>query len=156
MNVQATWNTLVKGLQLGDGRQSPERIIRALDTVETNTRRAGTIYQAAMEELEEFDLHFSAVSSKWNQQARDQLEKLKADKRYSGQVTKDAIEGWVAANVPAYTEWRRQRRDHERARNQAKHLYEAWTSRSATLRKMADIVEKRRGIDPNMLNRREV
>lgn len=144
---------MVNDLTLGDQRVNRERIARALDEVEANTRRAGMLHQVAVEECENFDMHFAAVYSDWADSARDALEEKRKRKQFSGQVTKDAIESWVVRYVKEYIEWRSVKTDLDRAKNITKQMQDAWQSRAATLRKLADIVERRPGIDPNMLPR---
>ena len=61
----------------------------------------------------------------------------------SGQITTDLIENWVAEHIPEYGKWRVARRDLERNKNMSKQMFAAWESRSASLRKQADLVERR-------------
>lgn len=154
VDIEGVWEKLEKDLTLGDGRSSPEKILRALDEAESNLRRAGMLLQVAIEELDEFDIHWRAAYSEWSRSARDALEKDKKEKRMSGQVTTDLIENWVAAHIPDYRKWRESRRTLERNKNMSKQMHAAWESRSASLRKQADLVERRRGVSPDMLPRR--
>jgi len=154
VDVEEVWETLEEALSLGEGRGNAERILRALDTTEANLRRAGMLLQVAIEELDEFDIHWRAAYAEWSRHARDALERDKKEKRMSGQITTEVIENWIAENLPDYTQWRRARRDLERNRNLMKHMFAAWEFRSASLRKQADLVERRRGVDTNMLPRR--
>lgn len=154
VDVEEVWGHLEKALTIGDGRTNPEVIHRALDEVDANLRRAGMLLQVATEDLEEFELDWRAAYSDWARDAREALEKAKRDGKQSGQVTQEMVENWVAANIPEYRRWARARVDHERAKNLTKHMFEAWESRAASLRKQADLVMTRRGVDPNMLPRR--
>jgi len=154
VNIEQVWEKLEGDLSLGDGRASAERILRALDEGEANLRRSGMLLQVAIEELDEFEIHWRAAFAEWSQHARDALERDKREKRMSGQITTDLIENWIAAHVNDYREWRRARRELERDRNMCKQMHAAWESRSASLRKQADLVERRRGISPDMLPRR--
>jgi len=154
VNIEQVWEKLEGDLSLGDGRASAERILRALDEGEANLRRSGMLLQVAIEELDEFEIHWRAAFAEWSQHARDALERDKREKRMSGQITTDLIENWIAAHVNDYREWRRARRELERERNMCKQMHAAWESRSASLRKQADLVERRRGISPDMLPRR--
>jgi len=154
VNIEEVWQKLEEGLTLGTGRANPEKILRSLDEAEANLRRAGMILQVAIEEYDEFTLHWRAAYSEWSRHARDALEKDKREKRMSGQVTMDLIENWVAENIPEYGNWRKARRDLDRNKTLAKQMFAAWESRSASLRKQADLVEKRRGVSTDMLARR--
>lgn len=154
VDVEGVWHELETELTLGDGRSSPEKIGRALDAVDSNVRKAGMLAQAAIEELDEFDVHFKAAYSEWEAHAREHLELRKREKRHSGVVTNDLVENWVARNVADYRRWRNARRALERNRTMTKQMADAWTSRAASLRKQADLVMSRRGVDPNMLDRR--
>lgn len=154
VNIEEVWRKLEDDLTLGDGRESYDRILRGLDEAEANLRRAGMLLQVAIEELDEFDVHWREAYFGWSKRARTKLEEDKREKRASGQVTLDAIENWVAANVTEYREWRSTRRGLERNKNLCKQMFSAWESRSATLRKQADLVERRRGISTELLPRR--
>jgi hypothetical protein len=155
VDVEGVWAELEAGLTLGDGRSDPERLSRALDAVDANVRRAGMLAQVATEELDEFDVHFKAARSEWEAHARENLELRKREKRHSGVVTNEVVENWVARNVADYRRWRDARRALERSRNLAKQMADAWTSRAASLRKQVDFVMSRRGVDPNLLDRRK-
>jgi hypothetical protein len=154
VDIEEVWAGLEDGLTLGDGRRNPEKVARALDECDGALRRAGMILQAAIEELEEFDLHYRAAYSEWEAHARATLERAKREKRFSGMVTNDQVENWVARNIADYRRWKEARRALERNRNLAKQMFAAWESRAASLRKQADIAISRRGVDPNMLDRR--
>jgi len=155
VDVEGVWGKLEEDLTLGDGRANPDRILRALDEAEHNLRRAGMILQCAIEEEDIFNVHWRAAYSEWAVVAREALERAKKDGRHSGQITQDMVEDWVAAHIPDYGRWRTQRRSLERNKNMSKHLFAAWESRAASIRKQSDLVERRRGVDPNMLSRRE-
>jgi hypothetical protein len=154
VDVEEVWEHLEADLSLGDGRANPEKILRALDSAEANLRRAGMLLQVAIEEYDEFEVHYRAAYSEWSRHARDALERDKKEKRMSGQVTTELIENWIAATVPDYARWREVRRDLERNKNLCKQMFAAWESRSASLRKQADLVERRRGVSTDMLPRR--
>lgn len=154
VDVEEVWAELEAGLTLGDGRVSAEKVGRALDRVDLLTRRAGMLAQAAVEELDEFNLHYRAAYSEWESHARENLEKRKKDKRHSGIVTNDLVENWISRHVADYRRWRDARRALERNRNLTKQMLEAWQSRAASVRKQADMVMSRRGVDPKMLDRR--
>jgi hypothetical protein len=154
VDVEEVWAELEDGLTLGDGRKNPEKVARALDECDGALRRAGMILQAAIEELEEFDLHYRAAFSEWEAHARETLERAKREKRWSGMVTNDQVENWIARNIADYRRWKEARRSLERNRNLAKQMFAAWESRAASLRKQADVAISRRGVDPNLLDRR--
>lgn len=153
--IEDVWDRLEVGLTIGEDRINSDRISRALDEAEKNLRSAGMVLQCAIEEAEQFDLHYRAAYSEWAFQARTALEISKRDKKFSGQVTQEMVENWVAATIPEYARWRDRARALERNKNLCKHMFAAWESRGATLRKMADIIERRRGVDPNLLDRRD-
>lgn len=155
VNVEEVWERLEKGLTIGDGRTNPDLIHRALDEVDANLRRAGMLLQVATEDLDEFELDWRVAYTEWSAQARESLEKAKKDGRQSGQVTQEMVENWVAAHIPEYRRWAKARIDLERSKTLMKHMFEAWESRAASLRKQTDLVMARRGVDPNMLPRRE-
>lgn len=154
IDIDEMWTDLEEGLTLGDGRKNPEKVARALDQCDANLRRAGMILQAAIEELEEFDVHYRAAYSEWDAHARETLERAKKEKRFSGMITNDQVENWVARNIADYRRWKAARRTLDRSRNLSKQMFSAWESRAASLRKQADIAISRRGVDPNMLDRR--
>lgn len=154
VNVEEVWEKLEGDLTLGTKRGDPARILRALDEAEDNLRRAGMLLQVAIEELDEFEVHWRAAYSEWAWAARESLEKAKKDKRLSGQITQDLVEDWVAAHLPDYKRWREVRRALERNRNLCKQMFGAWESRSASLRKQADLVERRRGVSTDLLPRK--
>lgn len=155
VDVKGIWHELEKELTLGDGRKNPERVERALDDVDSNTRKAGMMAQAASEELEEFETHFRAAYSEWEAHAREHLELRKKEKRHSGVITADLVENWIARHVADYRRWKDARRALERSKAMAKQMTDAWQSRAASLRKLADLSMSRRGVDPNMLDRRK-
>ena len=153
VKVEDVWDALERDLTLGDARGGLESVLRALDRSEANLRRAGMLYQCALEELDAFEIHHRAAYSEMSFVAREALEMAKKSKRLSGVTTVEQVEDWVAAHVPAYRDWRKRRRFYERNKNLAKQLYEAWQSRGASLRKQADLALARAGVDPNLLNR---
>lgn len=154
VDVEGIWHELETELTLGDGRKNPERVARALDRVDDLVRKAGMLAQAAIEELDEFDVHFKAAYSEWEAHARETLERRKKEKRHSGVVTNDLVENWIARNVADYRRWRDARRSLERNKTLTKQMTDAWQSRAASVRKQTDLIMSRRGVDPNMLDRR--
>lgn len=155
VDVEGVWHELESELTLGEGRKDAERIERALDAVDGNVRKAGMIAQVAAEELEEFEVHFRSAYSEWEAHAREHLELRKKEKRHSGVITADLVENWIARHVADYRRWRDARRALERTKNLAKQMADAWQSRAASVRKLADMSMSRRGVDPNMLDRRK-
>lgn len=155
VNIDEVWADLEDSLTLGDGRRNPEKVARALDECDHNLRRAGMILQAAIEELDEFDVHYRAAYAEWEAHAREHLEKRKKDKRHSGMVTNDLVENWIARHVDDYQRWKKARRSLSRSKTLSKQMFAAWESRSASLRKQADLNMSRRGVDPKMLDRRD-
>lgn len=154
VDIEGLYDRLSKDLQVGDDRANAEKIYRALDVVEDNMRSASILYQVALEELYDFEVAWRETQGEWETDARTHLEEAKKAKRFSGVVTKDMVEGWIASHVKGYKEWCAAKKDFERAKNLMRSLFDAWQSRSATLRKMADVVERRRGVDPNILANR--
>lgn len=154
VDVEGVWSDLETELTLGDGRSNPEKVGRALDRVDANVRQAGMIAQAAIEELDEFEVHFKAAYSEWEAHARETLERRKKEKRHSGVVTNDLVENWIARNIADYRRWRDARRALTRNKNLTKQMADVWQSRAASVRKQADMTMSRRGVDPNMLDRR--
>lgn len=155
VDVEQVWASLESGLTLGEHRGRPEHVLKSIDEGENNLRRAGMILQVAIEELDEFEVHWRAAYSEWSIVAREALERAKKDGRHSGQITQEMVENWVAENLPDYTRWRDAQRSLERNKRLAEHMFKAWESRSASLRKQADLVERRRGYDPTISPRRE-
>jgi hypothetical protein len=154
INLEEYWGALEDGLSLGDGRKNPEKVARALDECDSNLRRAGMVLQAAIEELDEFDIHYRAAYAEWEAHARETLENRKKDKRHSGMVTNDLVENWIARYVDDYRRWKKARRSLARSKTLSKQMFAAWESRSASLRKQADLIMSRRGVDPKALDRR--
>lgn len=154
IDVEEVWGHLERELTLGDGRANLDVVHRALDSAETNLRRAGMLAQIAAEQLDVFEMHWRAAFSEWAWTARQALEQAKKDKRITGQVTQEQVENWVAAHVPEYRTWRERRREMERHKALTKQMHEAWQSRGASLRKQVDLVLAKRGLDPNLLPRR--
>ena len=154
VDVEGIWSDLETELTLGDGRSNSEKVNRALDEVDSNCRKAGMLAQVATEELDEFELHYRAAFSEWDAHAREHLELRKKEKRHSGVVTAEIVENWIARNVADYRRWRDARRALARSKNLAKQMADAWQSRAASVRKQVDLIMSRRGVDPNMLDRR--
>lgn len=154
VDIEDVWNHLEKNLLIDVGRNNIDKIATQLSEAENNLRRAGMIYQVTIEELEEFKVHYRAAYSEWSRKARMSLELDKKEKRASGMITTDMIENFVAENILAYGKWKAALRDLERNKTLAKQMYEAWESRIPTLRKLSDLVEKRKGISTDMLERR--
>jgi hypothetical protein len=155
IDVEGIWSELESNLTLGDGRSNPEKVGRALDDVDGYVRKAGMLAVAATEELDEFEVHFRAAYSEWEAHAREHLELRKREKRHSGIITADLVENWIARHVADYRRWKDARRALERSKTLSKQMADAWTSRAASVRKQADLVMNRRGVDPNMLDRRK-
>jgi hypothetical protein len=154
VNIEEVWEKLENDLSLGDGRKSPEKILMALDETESNLRRAGMILQVAIEEYDEFEIHFRSAYAGWSHTARKALEIDKKEKRLSSQITLVMIEDWVIANVPDYRKWNKIKNELKRHKNLCKQMHAAWESRGASLRKLSDLVERRRGVSPDMLPRK--
>jgi hypothetical protein len=154
IDLEEMWEQLEENLTLGDGRKNPEKVSRAIDEVDSFCRKAGMIAHAAVEELDEFDIHWRSAYAEWERHARETLEKRKKEKRLSGQITNDQVENWIARNIEDYSRWKEARRSLDRSKALAKQMADAWQSRAASLRKQADLFMSRRGVDPNMLPRR--
>jgi len=154
LDVEEVWSHLERELTLGEARLNLDVLHRSLDLAEANLRRAGMLHQMAVEQADLFEMHWRAAYSGWSADAREELEFAKKDKRVSGQVTVDQVENWIAANIPAYREWRQRKRDLDRDKALTKQMHEAWQSRGASLRKQADLVMARRGLDPSLMPRR--
>lgn len=153
VDILAVWEKLESELTIGAGRKNPEQVGRALDACESNLRRAGMIEEVARQELDEFDIHWKVAFSEWEWHAREALELAKKKKSFTGVTTGEMVERWIAAHIQDYSEWRTAKRDLERNRNMAKIMVSAWESRRATLRRLADLLEPRRGVDTSMLPR---
>lgn len=155
VDVEAVFGKLEADLSLGDRRANSEAILRAVDEAEANLRRAGMVLQVAIEEADLFQLHLRAAHGEFAWQARESLERLRRESRLSGQVTMEVVEDWICAHVPDYRRWKETEIEHERNRTMAKHMFAAWESRCASLRKQAELVERRRGVDPSLMDRRD-
>lgn len=153
VKIEEVWEKLEDDLSLGNGRKSSEKILMALDETESNLRRAGMILQVAIEEFDEFEIHFRSAYAGWCRSARESLENDKKEKRMSSQITIVMIEDWIIANVPDYKKWNKIKSDLKRNKNLCKQMHAAWESRGASLRKLSDLVERRRGISPDMIPR---
>lgn len=154
VNIEETWDYLEKSLTLGDKRKSIDYINTSIDNSENNLRRAGMILQIAREELDQFKIHYRIAYGQWALEARQELGKLKNSKVISGQITQDMVEDWVAINKKEYQEWKIHFMELERNKNLTKQMFNAWESKTASLRKQAEIVEKRYGISQEYLEKR--
>lgn len=154
IDLEEVWEHLEESLILGKKRKNIDHVADSLDSAEDNLRRAGMILQVAREELNQFKIHFRISYGKWALEARQELGKLKNKKIISGQITQDMVEDWVAINKEDYKEWKTHLMELERNKNLAKDMRISWESRTASLRRQSDIVEKRYGISIDMLEKR--
>ncbi len=156
VDIETVWDKLENDLSIGDsGRKNPEKILTALDEAESNLRRAGMILQVAIEEYDEFEIHFRSAYAGWSVITRQSLENDKKEKRLSSQITLVMIEDWIIANIPDYKKWIKIKTDLKRNKNMSKQMHSAWESRGASLRKLSDLIERRRGISADMIPRKD-
>lgn len=155
VDIPELWKSLEQDLSIGRDRRDVEVLGRGLDIAESNLRKAGMLHRVAVEELEEFEVDWRRVYGEWEMIARSALEAAKKAKRLSGMTTAEMVENWIAKNVSDYGRWKTAFRELKRSVVLSKDMFKAWENRAATLRKMADLVEPRRGVDPGMLSRRK-
>lgn len=153
VDIPELWKELEADLSIGRDRRDVEVLGRALDVAESNLRRSGMLARVAVEELEEFSVDWRRVYGEWEMTARSALEVAKREKRLSGMTTAEMVENWVAKNVADYARWKEARRELERSVALTRDMNKAWENRAATLRKMADLIEPRRGVHPGMVTR---
>lgn len=103
MDIQAEYEFLKSKIKLGDKRLDVDTLSEAIDDAPELSFTAARLSSLAKEKFSKFeDMTFRMKYAELSEEAVEELEGLKRDKKLSGQVTKEKIENWIILNRPEY------------------------------------------------------
>jgi hypothetical protein len=139
------YKKLRKDLSLKANRMNFEKLIQANDMSSENFATASDLYLIALDEYEKFEIYYNVQISKLNDEAQEELEKLKKQKKLSSQITKDLKLSWINKNrKKEITMLENKRRILRTIRKRMEDLKNSWKQRMSTLQSQMKAVESRR------------
>ncbi len=144
--VAEIYPQLVEKLQ-ADLKGSGEAMLRQLiaDAPE-DMRLAGFIYAVASEDYERVKDQYDALMGLWVTKAREEIARLKKEKRWEGGVYTADVERWVAGHIPEHKAAREVLRKSQLLRDGARRLFEAYEGRLSSLQSYGKLIQKRKGL----------
>lgn len=133
----ALYKRLEEELKVGPGRSDHGSVNRALDEAETNARLAYRLWLTAKAERERWEAENAGVFGAMREEALAVLQREKAQKIRTKQITDADVEGTCAMLYP--DEYRHQHMRRRRAKwmeESMQHLAEMWSSRCRSLQTM--------------------
>lgn len=145
LNIERDYNTLKSKISLGKERLNLDVLSEAIDLAPEWAFKASQIYLYAKEKLSKFeDLTFKIKYAELSDEATQSLEKLKRDKKLSGQVTKEKIENWIILNKKEYADLLDEKRELEITTELFKSLSNQFESKKSLLQTQGRLYEKKR------------
>jgi hypothetical protein len=130
-----------------DLKRAGEGVLRDLiHQTPEDMRLAGYIYAIASEDYDRVKDEYEALMGKWCTRAREEIAKLKKDKRWEGGVYTADVERWVAGNIPDHKMAKEVVRKSRRLRDSARRLFEVYQSRLSSLQSYGRLIQKRKGL----------
>lgn len=130
-----------------DLKRSGESVLRQLiSEAPEDMRLAGFIYAVASEDYERVKDEYETLMGIWVTRAREEIAKLKKDKKWEGGVYTSDVERWVAGHIPEHKEAKKVVRYSQRLRDAARRLFEAYEHRLSSLQSYGKLIQKRKGL----------
>jgi hypothetical protein len=145
IDVGAEYERLRAGLELGDRRHEYGPVMEALDRVERDTVAARRLYRAAVVAHEAFEIDAREQIAALREKGRLALQEQKNEGTRSKAITNDDVEDWCVENFG--DAWRAVSEKRAKLKGTAEvlgELAEAYRSRQATVRMLAERVAPRR------------
>lgn len=103
MDIQKEYQFLKSKIKLGEKRLDVDTLSEAIDDAPELAFLAARLAALARENLAKFeDMTLKLKYAELAEEASQELEELKRNKKISGQITKEKIENWVLLNKPEY------------------------------------------------------
>lgn len=144
--IAEVYPRLIEKLQVDLKRGGEAKLRELISQAPDDTRLAGYIYAVAREDHERVKDEFEKLMGSWLTQAREEIAKLKKDKKWEGGVAQADVERWIASNIQDYLAAKDVVRKSERQKDAARYLYEAYQYRLSSLQTYARLIEKRKGL----------
>lgn len=147
LNIERDYKMLKSKISLGKDRLDLDVLSEAIDSAPEWAFKASQIYLNAKDKLAKFeDLTFKIKYAELSDEATQALEKLKREKKLSGQVTKEKIENWIILNKKEYIDLLDEKRELEITVELFKSLSNQFESKKSLLQTQGRLYEKKRFI----------
>jgi hypothetical protein len=144
IDIQKTYETLKKKIQLGKDRLKPDVLSEAIDEAPHWAFTAAQLHIMAKEKLSKFDdLTFKFKYAALAEKATEMLERKKKTGKLSGQITKEKVENWILLNEPEYQQLLKEKRELEAAVEAFKSLSSQFESKKSLLQTQGRLVERK-------------
>lgn len=145
MDIERDYKTLKSKIQLGKDRLDLDVLSEAIDLAPEWAFTASQLYLHAKERLSRFeDLTFKLTYAELADEATEELEKLKRNKKITGQITKEKIENWILLNKEEYKDLLTEKRELEIAVEVFKSLSSQFESKKSLLQTQGRLYDKKK------------
>lgn len=147
MNIERDYKVLKSKISLGKDRLDVDVLSEAIDLAPEWAFTASQLYLFAKERLSKFeDLTFKMKYAELADEATIALEKMKRDKKFTGQITKEKIENWILLNKKEYQDLLKEKRELEIATELFKSLSNQFESKKTLLQTQGRLYDRKKFI----------
>jgi len=140
--IRVVYPKLLAKLQTDIKRCGDAKLRQLVFEAPEDKRISGYIYAVAKEEHQRIKDEFDKQMGQWTVWAREELAKLKKDKKWDGQVYPSDVDRYIAARMDGYNEYKEALRKAERAERAAKALFESYKDRLSSLQTYARLLDR--------------
>ena len=145
--IKNNYKRLRDTLALSSNRESHGHLIELIDNSARSYLYASDLFLFAKDQDRKFRMYFEITEGKLISMAHKELEKKKANKEISGQITADLKKAWIVKNYEEeWNELNEKKNEIKLIRERMEDLKQAWQMRLSSLQSQAKIVEIKRQI----------
>ena len=145
--IKNNYKRLRDTLALSSNRESHGHLIELIDNSARSYLYASDLLLFAKDQDRKFRMYFEITEGKLISMAHKELEKKKANKEISGQITADLKKAWIVKNYEEeWNELNEKKNKIKLIRERMEDLKQAWQMRLSSLQSQAKIVEIKRQI----------
>lgn len=145
MDIQNKYQFLKTKIKLGDKRLDVDTLSEAIDEAPELSFTAARLAAMAKENLSKFeDMTLKLKYAELAEEANEDLEEQKKDKKISGQITKEKVENWILLHKPEYHELLQEYRELKAAVEVFGSLATQFESRKSLLQTQGRLLERKK------------
>lgn len=145
LDIQKEYEFLKTKIKLGDKRLDVDALSEAIDEAPELAFTAARLAALARENLAKFeDMTLKLKYAELAEEATEELERLKREKKISGQITKEKIENWVILNKPEYHDLLQEYRELKAAVEVFASLATQFESKKSLLQTQGRLLERKK------------
>jgi len=147
IKIKVLYKKLRDKLSLNTKRLSHDALIGALDSSAEDYANACDLYLIVLNEEEKFKIFYDVEMSNLMSRASRFLEKKKAKKEITSQITAELKKAWIIKNEKEnYVYLETKRTELRIARKRMESLKDAWNKRASSLQSQARAIESKRSL----------